>query len=489
LDGDLNIVTNAAVAKNWDITGLTCDSRQVEPGFLFAAIPGATKDGRVFIPDALERGAVAVLAPPGTDMEQPGVPLVIDDNPRRRYALMAARFYGRQPSLIAAVTGTNGKTSVATFLRQIWAGLGRPAASAGTLGLVVEGFAPRSTPEIKSTINLTTPDPVALHKCLAQLAVNGVEHLVIEASSHGLVQSRLDGVRISAAAFTNLTRDHLDYHGDMTSYLAAKRGLFSDLLIDGGVAVINADAPYAEVFLAEARGRGLSVFTYGVGGEQVRLIAIEVLADGQRLTIEVFGQTHLINLPLVGRFQAENALCALALAIATSAGPVQASDCLNQLSCVPGRVELVARHASGAPIYVDYAHTPDALASVLNALRPHVSGRLHVVFGCGGDRDPGKRPEMGESAAHNADVVIVTDDNPRRENPAEIRAQAKTGCHEATEIGDRARAIEFAIAGLDADDLLVVAGKGHETGQEVGDEVLPFNDADTVRRVLRECGR
>ncbi len=484
-------MTNAAVAKDWDITGLTCDSRQVEPGFLFAAIPGAVADGRAFIADALERGAVAVLAPPGTDLGRSaiGVPLVTDDNPRRRYALMAARFHSPQPTLVAAVTGTNGKTSVATFLRQIWVRLGQPAASAGTLGLVVDGFAPGPTPEIKSTINLTTPDPVDLHKCLAELAANGVENLILEASSHGLVQSRLDGVRISAAAFTNLTRDHLDYHGDMTTYLAAKRRLFTDLLIDGGAAVINADALYAEVFQADARGRGLPVFSYGISGEQVRLIATETAADGQRLTLEVLGQSHLVDLPLVGRFQAENALCALTLAIATGADPVQATECLNHLIGAPGRVELVVRRADGAPIYVDYAHTPDALASVLKALRPHVTGRLHVVFGCGGERDPGKRPEMGEAAARNADVVIVTDDNPRREDPAEIRAQAKTGCPEATEIGDRARAIETAVAGLDADDLLVVAGKGHETGQDIGGEILPFNDADTVRRAVREYVR
>ena len=484
-------MTNAAVAKDWDITGLTCDSRQVEPGFLFAAIPGAKADGRTFIGDALERGAVAVLAPPGTDLGQTaiGVPLVPDENPRRRYALMAARFHGAQPALVAAVTGTNGKTSVATFLRQIWVRLGLPAASAGTLGLVVDGFAPGPAPQMKSTINLTTPDPVDLHRCLTELAANGVEHLVLEASSHGLVQNRLDGVRIRAAAFTNLTRDHLDYHGDMTAYLAAKRRLFTDLLTDGGAAVINADALYGDAFQAAARARGLPVFTYGLGGKQVRLIAAEAFADGQHLSLDVLGEKYLVDLPLFGRFQAENALCALTLAIAAGADPAAATECLNHLSGAPGRVELVARCANGAPIYVDYAHTPDALASVLRALRPHVAGRLHVVFGCGGDRDPGKRPEMGAAAAGNADVVIVTDDNPRHEAAAEIRAQAKVGCPEATEIGDRARAIEIAIAGLNADDLLVVAGKGHETGQHVGGKILPFNDADAVRRVVAACGK
>ncbi len=464
------------------IRGLTCDSRRVEPGFLFAALPGTRTDGRAFIEDALVRGAAAVLAPPGTEIGldraasgRAPVAVIVDANPRRRFALMAARFFGRQPKVVAAVTGTNGKSSVAAFLRQIWMHLGRPAATLGTLGV--------QAPGIDAPGSLTTPDPVELHRTLARLAADGVDHLAMEASSHGLDQFRLDGVRIAAAAFTNLGRDHLDYHGSSAAYLAAKRRLFSDLVADGGAAVLNADAPERGMLAAAAK-RGLRILTYGERGAEVRLVGAEALDDGQRLVLEVLGRERSVALPLVGRFQAMNALCALALAVATDCETDAAIAALERLKGVPGRVQRIARRDDGVAVYVDYAHTPDALAAVLDALRPHTVGRLWVVFGCGGDRDAGKRPEMGRIAAERADRVVVTDDNPRSEDPALIRQQVRQACPAAVEIAGRGEAIAFAVAGLEPGDVLVVAGKGHETGQIVGDRVLPFDDAAAVRAAL-----
>jgi UDP-N-acetylmuramoyl-L-alanyl-D-glutamate--2,6-diaminopimelate ligase len=453
-----------------DILGLTSDSRRVEPGFLFAALPGSRVHGGAFIAEALERGAAAVLAPGPFDMPADSpTPLLINDNPRRLFALMAAKFYANQPDTVAAVTGTNGKTSVTDFLRQIWTRLGLRAASLGTLGLDAPGF--------REPGNLTTPDPVDLHRILGRLADDGVQFLAMEASSHGLAQYRLDGVRVAAAAFTNLSRDHLDYHGTMDSYLEGKLRLFSHILADGGVAVVNADSAHAGAVLDVCAERGHRLVTYGAGGEDIRLESTRPSADGQRLEIVVQGSARAITLPLVGGFQAENALAALALAIALGADAEAAVAALETLETVPGRVQRIGRLANGAAVYVDYAHTPEALASVLKALRPHARGRLHVVFGCGGDRDPGKRPEMGRVASNLADVVIVTDDNPRGESAAAIRREILAACAGAREIGERGEAIAAAVAGLGADDLLVVAGKGHETGQIVGDEVRPFDDA------------
>jgi len=465
-----------------DITGLTADSRLVQPGFLFAALPGGRADGRDYIADAVRRGAVCVLAAPGTPL--PGealasqVPLIADDNPRRRFALMAARFYGRQPNVVCAVTGTNGKTSVVSFLRQIWTRLGHAAASLGTLGV--------AAPALERTGSLTTPDPVSLHAVLADLADSGVKRLAMEASSHGLDQFRLDGVRIAGAAFTNLTRDHLDYHGTMEAYLQAKLRLFSELAEPGGAAVICADDPHADRVARIATGHRLRVTTYGRAGEDLRIVARESTAEGQRLVVLADGVRREVMLPLAGDFMAANALAAAGLAIATGGKADAVFAALETLEPVRGRLERVAS-AGGAAVYVDYAHTPDALQVALRALRPQ-AGRLSVVFGCGGDRDPGKRPEMGRIAAENADRVIVTDDNPRSEEPASIRRAILQGCPDAIEIGDRAEAIRAGIRALQPGDVLLVAGKGHETGQIVGGRVLPFDDADAVRAAVREVG-
>jgi UDP-N-acetylmuramoyl-L-alanyl-D-glutamate--2,6-diaminopimelate ligase len=468
--------------KDIEIVGLTCDSRQVGPGFLFAALPGTRADGRAFILDAVTRGAAAVLAPPGTEIDRRGrsVALIAVENPRRLYALMAARFFGAQPKMIAAVTGTNGKTSTVAFLRQIWTHLGRRAASLGTLGLVAPGM------EIAGS--LTTPDPVDLHKSLKDLADAGIGCLAMEASSHGLAQYRLDGVKITAAAFTNLTRDHLDYHGTVDAYLKAKLRLFTDVLPPTGTAVINADATYADAVEAACRKRGQRVFTYGRRGRDIRTKAITPSVGSQTLTLSVQGRDATVILPLVGAFQAENALCAFGLAIACGDDAGVALKALENLTSVSGRLQLVGRHPSGAPVYVDYAHTPDALMTVLKALRPHASRKLHVVFGCGGDRDPGKRPEMGRIADEFADAVIVTDDNPRSEDPSAIRREILAGCPAAREIGDRAEAIRVALDALQSGDVLVVAGKGHERGQIVGTEVRPFDDVEEVLSALREIG-
>ena len=462
-----------------DISGLTCDSRQVEPGFLFAALPGTVADGRMFIAEAMARGAVAVLAPPGTRVDSPDrkVPLLIDDNPRRRFALMAARFFAKQPATVAAVTGTNGKTSVVSFARQLWTRLGHKAASMGTLGI--------SAPGLELPGSLTTPDPVDLHRALSRLAGDGVDYLALEASSHGLDQYRLDGVEINIAAFTNLSRDHLDYHGSMDAYLAAKRRLFVEVMKPAGVAVLNADSEPFQALRQTAGVRRQRVISYGREGDDIRLVACRSLPGGLGLKLHVDGKDYDVDLPLVGAFQAENALCALGIVFACNGGGTQAAvEALETLEEVPGRMQKVATHPSGAGVFVDYAHTPDALARVLETLRGHASGNLVVVFGCGGERDPGKRPEMGRIACRLADRVIVTDDNPRGEDAAQIRRQIIDACEDAREIGDRAEAIGEALAGLKSGDLLVVAGKGHESGQIVGDQVLPFNDAETVGAIL-----
>ncbi len=465
-------------ANDTEVTGLTADSRKVRPGYLFAALPGSRTDGRAYIGQALDKGAVAVIAPSGTRIAGRGRPiaLVADDNPRRRLALMAARFYAAQPDSIAAVTGTNGKTSVADFTRQIWERLGTRAASLGTLGLIP------AHPSVPGS--LTTPDPVELHRCLALLADGGVSRLVMEASSHGLDQYRLDGVRIAAAAFTNLSRDHLDYHGDMGAYLAAKRRLFTELAAPGGTAVLNADDETFAGLREAATARGLRVVSYGRAGRDLRLRALRPLPGGLDLAFDLGRRRHRVTLPLAGAFQAHNVLAALGLALATDADPEAAAAALGSLEGVAGRMERVAGTPSGGEVYVDYAHTPDALATVLRALRPHTQGRLRVVFGCGGDRDRGKRPQMGAIASELADQAIVTDDNPRGEDPAAIRKEILAAAPGAVEIGDRGAAIAAAVAALDPGDLLVVAGKGHEPGQTVGGRVLPFDDREVVRRLV-----
>ncbi len=474
--------TEAAADGLPEITGLTADSRAVEPGFLFAALPGTRADGRDFIDQAVAKGARAILAPTGTALAASisGVELITDDRPRRRFAQIAAAFYGRQPATIAAITGTNGKTSTANFARQIWQKLGRSAASLGTLGITAPGKEQYGA--------LTTPDPVALHSSLAELADAGITHLAMEASSHGLDQHRLDGVRVTAAGFSNLSRDHLDYHGTMEAYLAAKARLFDEILAPDGTAVLNADAPQCAALTARAQAAGRRVMLYGAKGREIRIDSATPMPRGLDLTLTVLDRTVDVHLPLAGAFQAANALCALGLVLADGTKPDAAIAALETLSGVRGRLELVARHPNGGAIYVDYAHTPDALETVLDALRPHTRGRLVAVFGCGGDRDPGKRPVMGATVARLADKAIVTDDNPRTEDPAVIRAAALAACPGGIEIGDRAEAIRVAIAGLAPDDVLVIAGKGHETGQIVGEDVHPFDDAEHARTAVNELG-
>lgn len=464
-----------------EVTGLTADSRAVERGYLFAALPGSRDDGRAYVNDAIARGARVVLAPEGTRLEDSeAVQLVTADNPRRLLAELAARFYGRQPETVVAVTGTNGKSSVVGFVRQIWERLGLKAGSLGTLGLEAPGFAGGES--------LTTPDQVRLHHELAALANAGINHLAIEASSHGLDQYRLDGVRFRAAAFTNLGRDHLDYHGDLDHYLAAKMRLFDTLLPVGGCAVLNADIPEFEVLQERCRTAGVEVRSFGRRTSDLRLDDVAALADGQRLCLTINGRSFETRLPLVGSFQAYNALAALGLVLACGGDLDGAVAALCHLKGVRGRLELVARHPNGAPIYVDYAHTADALETVLTAIRPHVSGELAVVFGAGGDRDPGKRPLMGAACARLAERCIVTDDNPRGEDPALIRKAVLAACPRAREIESRSEAIAHAVAGLGPDDVLVIAGKGHESGQIIGDQVLAFDDGDVARAAVENCG-
>ena len=464
-------------AATLGVRGITADSREVGEGYLFAALPGTRADGRAFIADAVAHGAVAVLAPEGTDWP-PGVPprpLLTDPEPRRRLAQIAALLAGPQPNIVAAVTGTNGKTSTVDFLRQIWTLRGHAAASLGTLGLIAQGF--------DAGPGLTTPDPVALAGMLAKLARAGIRCAAMEASSHGLDQFRLDGVRLAAGAFTNLTRDHLDYHATLDAYRAAKLRLFSELLPKRAPAVASTalDSESLSALRDIASGRGLRLLTVGEGGDAINLAGATPRPDGQEAEIVANGVRRTIFLPLPGRFQADNALMAVALAEAT--GVANALELLPHLSGVRGRMELAVRLANGAAVYVDYAHTPDALERLLTALRPHTSGRLHVVFGAGGDRDRGKRPLMGAAAAKYADAVIVTDDNPRGENPAAIRAAVLAACPGAREIGDRAKAIAAGLNALGPGDVLAVAGKGHEQGQQIGDVVLPFDDVATVRRL------
>jgi UDP-N-acetylmuramoyl-L-alanyl-D-glutamate--2,6-diaminopimelate ligase len=464
-----------------EFSGLASDSREVKPGYLFAALSGAKANGAAFISDAVKRGAVAVLATPEAraDVEKLGVRFIADENPRLGLARFAAAYFGAQPDVVAAVTGTNGKTSVAVFLRQIWEQLGRKAASMGTIGVV--------TPTGEIELKHTTPDPIEVQRLMAKLKHDGVDHLALEASSHGLDQFRLDGVVIAAAGFTNITRDHLDYHATFEDYLAAKLRLFT-MVKDGGVAVVNADAPRSHAFVAAAGARGLRLLTVGERGETLKLAARDPHGDGQTLRIAYNDTLYNVALPLAGSFQAANALVAAGLAIGLGEDAAKVFAALEKLKGAPGRLEKVAYAKSGAPVYVDYAHTPDALETVLTAIRPHVANKLHVVFGCGGDRDKGKRPLMGKAATQFADDVIVTDDNPRSEDPATIRKEALAGAPRAREIGDRAQAIHAAIASLQVGDVLVIAGKGHESGQTIGKVVRPFLDKDEAVKAAMSLG-
>jgi UDP-N-acetylmuramoyl-L-alanyl-D-glutamate--2,6-diaminopimelate ligase len=460
------------------IAGVAVDSRKVKLGDAFVAVPGTKADGLAFVPAALAAGAVAIVAEnPAARPLPEGISFVRVADARRALALAAAKVHPRQPNVIAAVTGTSGKTSVSVFARQIWTALGFKAASIGTIGVV--------SPRGEDYGALTTPDSIELHRTLERLAGEGVSHLAIEASSHGLDQRRLDGLRIAAAAFTNISRDHLDYHGTAEAYLAAKLRLFSTLMPPGSAAVVDVDHDGAADVLAAAKARELDVLTVGRNGDGIRLIAASIDGLAQIIDVAHGGRRHRLRLPLVGEFQVENALVAAGLAIATGADAAAAFAAVEHLAGARGRLELVGQK-NGAPIFVDYAHKPDALAKALEALRPYARRRLVVVFGCGGDRDRGKRPIMGAIAVAKADRVIVTDDNPRSEVPARIRAEILAGAVGATEIGDRGEAIRNAVNALEPGDALLIAGKGHESGQIIGDRVLPFTDHAAVAAALEE---
>ena len=457
-----------------EISGLSADSRAIRPGELFAALPGTQADGRDYIDAALANGAEAVMSLPG--LTRLPVSYVASDNPRRTYAIMAARLWPGQPETVVAMTGTNGKSSTIEFLRQLWQYAGLRAACFGTLGVTTKSGV--------SPLRHTTPDAVALHKTLKSLAEDGITHAGMEASSHGLVQCRLDGVRLAAVGFSNLSQDHFDYHANMEDYFQAKARLFNTLAGEGTPAVINVDGDYGQRMAKIAEMAGLDVMRVGWAGRDIRICEITPRRASQTVELEVMGKRCKVELPLAGEFQALNAISALGLAMKTGVTPDKALEGLTHLQGVPGRMQLAGHSPTGAPVFIDFAHTPDGLETLLRSLRPHTQGALVIVFGCGGDRDKGKRPKMGEIAARLADRVIVTDDNPRTENAASIRRQVLRGCPEAREIGDRREAIAQAIGGLEEGDCLVIAGKGHEQGQIVGKTVIPFSDLDVARELL-----
>jgi len=458
------------------LTGLTQDSRAVRPGFLFAALPGSVAHGAAYISTALAAGAVAILTDPAgarlaaKALSTSHAAVVMAEDPREALASAAALWFGLQPATMVAVTGTNGKTSVATFARQIWTLLGHAAINIGTTGVEGAWAAPSSH---------TTPDPITLHKMLAQAATAGITHAAMEASSHGLDQRRLDGVRLKAAGFTNFTQDHLDYHHTFDAYFAAKSALFTRVLPPDGVAVINLNDPKGQELAAMAAVRGLRLITVGHSVAcDLCIVAQRFDATGQDLRLSWKGTPYQVRLGLIGGFQAENVALAAGLVIAAGAQPADVLTALSGLTGVRGRMQLAATRKNGAAVYVDYAHTPDAIATALKALRPHVMGRLIVVFGAGGDRDRAKRPLMGAAAAANADLCYVTDDNPRSEDPATIRAAVLAECPGATEVGDRAEAILRGVDALLPGDALLVAGKGHESGQTIAGHVYPFDDVE-----------
>ena len=458
-----------------EIHGLTADSRKVQPGYLFAALKGSVSDGRAFVPQAIERGAAAILSDGG--IEKVPVPHVIADDPRHALAMAAKRFYNAQPETVVAVTGTNGKSSTVDFIRQIWAGAGIKAASMGTLGAI--------GPSGHFDVGHTTPDPVTIQETLLELSRQGVTHCAMEASSHGLEQHRLDGVDLSAVGFLNFTQDHLDYHATMEAYLEAKLRLFRSFGRQGIPAIVNSDSDQRDAFEAAAAEAQMEIVSFGWKGEDLWIDEIMPRATGQVLHL-FWRDVELkpFELPLIGEFQALNALAAAAFCLSLGMDVEQVVDGLKALKPVKGRLELVGKTASGAGVFVDYAHTPDGLDVLLRAVRPHTAGRLKVVFGCGGDRDAKKRPLMGEIAARQADDVIVTDDNPRSEEPAAIRRAILAAAPDAREIGDRGEAIRTAIAELGTGDTLVIAGKGHETGQIIGAQTIAFSDQETAREML-----
>lgn len=465
-----------AEAAGVSITGITADSRQVQPGFLFVALKGQKVDGAAFAQAAKDAGAAAVLAQSAEGLEGLGLPLLLAPQVTLALSKMAAAFYAPQPSSMVAVTGTDGKTSTADFCRQIWHGAGLASASVGTLGVL------SGTGDVLMPGTHTTPQPVELHKMLQSLSQRGIQHVCMEASSHGLHQNRLDGVALKAAAFTNFGRDHLDYHVTVDEYFAAKMRLFTALLPRGGAAVLNADDARYPQMRAACEVAGHRIFSFGRAGAELALKSLAPLPHGQRAEAELFGKKVTLEIPVVGGFQAMNILTALGLVHGAGLPLEAALKVVPSLRGVPGRLEQVARLKNGAAVYIDYAHTPLALANILNTLRPHTMGKLHVVFGCGGDRDAGKRPEMGRIAGELADSIIVTDDNPRSEVPASIRAAIMAASPRAKEVADRREAIYVAMKALGAGDVLVIAGKGHEKTQIVGDQVFDFDDAQVARQ-------
>ncbi len=457
------------------VQGFAIDSRQVKPGYVFAAVAGHTSNGEGYIEAALKNGAIAVIALPTAHVE--GVLHIKSEMPRKLLAECVAEFYRQRPAHLVAVTGTNGKTSTVDMCRQLWTLFGIKAASIGTLGIM--------TGDTRIETGMTTPDVIAFHRSLADLAKNNVTAVAFEASSHALDQYRVDSAPVMAAGFTNLTRDHLDYHGTFENYFAAKARII-ELIAAGGVLVINADAEYAEQLALQAQNYPVKIWTIGLKGTELKIINRIVLLQGQRLQFMFQGQSYDIVLPLVGAFQADNALMAAALVIASGADAKRVFQNLAFLKGVPGRLELATTTASGAAVYVDYAHSPDGLRAALMAIRPHTRGKLHLVFGCGGDRDPGKRPLMGTIAAELADYIYVTDDNPRSEVPATIRAAIMAAVPHATNIGDRLSAIATAIDQASGGDVVLIAGKGHESGQIVGATTLPFDDVSVARSLVRD---
>ena len=483
LDELTHMKLDDATMASIDICGLSADSRTVQPGYLFAALAGIEADGRSFVGQAIENGAAAILT------QQPmvaGVPVVTSDNPRRDLALMAARFFEAQPPHIAAITGTNGKTSSAIFLRQLFAAAGHKAASLGTLGIDMGG----EGDGLEAMLDHTTPEPVRLHAALRDLAAHQVTHLAMEASSHGLAQFRLDGVQLSLAGFTNLSRDHLDYHATSEDYAAAKQRLFTDVLAADGIAVITMMHEAGRVMAEACAAAGRQVLAVGRADDAVHMTITQRRATGLDVAIDLDGARHDISLPLIGDFQIENLTLAIGMAKAAGIDIETMLQACRDLHAPRGRMQLAGRTSDGAAIFVVYAHTPNALENALTALRRHVpkGGRLLLMFGCGGDRDSGKRGQMGAIAANHADLVFVTDDNPRHEDPADIRAAIMATCPEATEISDRGAAIEAALGAARPDDLVLLAGKGHESGQIIGDIILPFDDVRMAQTILASKG-
>ena len=455
------------------VTGFAIDNRKVAPGTIFGAFQGTAFNGEDFIPAAIEAGAIAVVARAEAKVE--GAIHIADANPRKAFAAIASRFYAPFPAHVAAITGTNGKTSTVELTRQLWRMAGHSAASIGTLGV--------TTADEQVRTGLTTPDVVTFLSNMAGLEREGVTHAIFEASSHGLDQYRIAGVPVSVVAFSNLSRDHLDYHGTMDAYFEAKMRLFDEVATENATAIIWADDEWSEKAIARAKARPLRLITVGTQGQGIKLLSREPTQLGQTLEISIQGEVSKVKLPLIGAYQAANTLVSAGIAIASGCDAEEVVANLARLQPVRGRLERAAISRSGAPVYVDYAHTPDGLEAAIAALRPHTKGKLIVAFGAGGDRDAGKRPIMGEIATRDADVVIVTDDNPRNEDPSAIRRQILAGAPGALDIGDRREAIAEAIRQAAADDIVMIAGKGHELGQTIGDKVYPFDDVE----VAREC--